>query len=140
MKSNHLLSFSTIWDVIEVSLKQQSCLNIFGFLWTFYRVDWDFMPFVSLFCHKFIICKFNLSFLRLVLETNSFTWLKLHAPISILKLKKWSPIWTCWPYLRSSSGVHPHTVIHYCGWGTCHFYWCWYMDKGVETGDHEIKQ
>ena len=106
MKSNHLLSFSTIWDVIEVSLKQQSCLNIFGFLWTFYRVDWDFMPFVSLFCHKFVISKFTLPFLGLGMEASSFTRLKLRTPTSNLKLKKWSPFWIFYPYIRSSLEVY----------------------------------
>ena len=45
------------------------------------------MPFLSLFCHKFVIRKFILSFLSLVMETNSFTRLKLRIPISDLKLK-----------------------------------------------------
>ena len=40
------------------------------------------MPFVSLLCHKFIIRKFILPFLSLVMETNLFTRLKLCTPIS----------------------------------------------------------
>ena len=37
--------------------------------------------------HKLVICKFILAFLSLLIETNSFTRLKLRAPISNLKLK-----------------------------------------------------
>ena len=45
------------------------------------------MPFVSLFGHKFVIRKFILPFSSLVMETNSFTRLKLRTPISNPKLK-----------------------------------------------------
>ena len=100
----HIFHRSTSnWCFTQV--KQQSCLNIFEFLWIFHRVDWDFTDFISLFYHKFVICKFILSFLSLVMETNSFTRLKLRTPISNLKLKKWSPIWTFYPYMRSWPGV-----------------------------------
>ena len=34
---------------------------------------WDFMPFLTLLCHKFALCKSILPFLSLVMETNSFT-------------------------------------------------------------------
>ena len=100
IKSRTILHiFSTIRDVINIShkLNSNSCLNIFKFSWTFYRVDWDFMIFVSSFCNKFVIRKFILLFLSLVMETDSFIWLKLHTPISNLKLKKLSPVWTFYP-------------------------------------------
>ena len=94
IKSNnitHIFHNSTCnWCFTKV--KQQSCLNIFEFFWIFHREDWDFMAFVSLFYHKFVIREFILSFSSLVMETNSFTRLKLHTPISNLKLKKWSHI------------------------------------------------
>ena len=95
--------FFTIRDIINIShkLNSNSCLNIFEFSWIFYIVDWDSMLFVSLFCNKFVIRKFILPFLSLVMETNSSTWLKLHTPISTLKRKNWSPVWTFYPYMRS---------------------------------------
>ena len=66
--------FSTIRDVIDViEVKKQSCFNIFEFSLTFYIVGGDCMPFLSPFCHKFILHKFALPFLSLVMETNSFT-------------------------------------------------------------------
>ena len=37
----------------------------------------------------------NLTFVLCIssdMETNSFTWLEMHTPISNLKLNKWSPI------------------------------------------------
>ena len=96
------------WCFTEV--KQQSCLNIFEFLWIFHRVDWDFTAFLSLFYHKFVIRKFILPFLSLVMETNSFTRWKLHSPISNLKLKTCSPIWIFYPYMRSSPELY--TLVH----------------------------
>ena len=114
MKNNnitHIFHHSTSgWCFTQV--KQQSCLNIFEFLWIFHRVDWDFIDFVSLFYHKFAICKFILPFLSLVMETNSFTRLKLRTPISNLKLKKWSPIWTFYPYMRSSPEVSTLILLY----------------------------
>ena len=68
-------------------IKVKSCFNIFGFSWTFYRVDWVSCPLVNLLCHKFVLPKFILPFLSLVMKTNSSTWLKLRTPISNLKLK-----------------------------------------------------
>ena len=104
----HIFHHSTgNWCFTQV--KQQYCLNIFEFLWIFHRVDWDVMDFESLFYHKFVICKFILQFLSLVMEKNSFTRLKLHTPILNLKLKQWFPIWTFHPYMRTSPGVS--TVI-----------------------------
>ena len=102
--------FSSIWDLIDVS--KQSCFNIFEFLWTFYRIDWDFMPFVSLFWHKFVIRKFILPFLSLVMKTNSFTRLKLHTPISNLKLKKWFTIGNFYSYMRSLPGVSTPILLY----------------------------
>ena len=64
--------------------KQQSCLNIFEFSWTFYGVCLDFMHFISLFCHKFVIRKLILPFSSLVMEINSFAKLKFRN----LKLKR----------------------------------------------------
>ena len=114
MKNNnitHIFHHSTSgWCFTQV--KQQSCLNIFEFLWIFHRVDWDFIDFVSLFYHKFAICKFILLFLSLVMKTNSFTRLKLHTPILNLKLKKWSPIQTFYPYMRSSPKVSTLTLLY----------------------------
>ena len=120
---------------------QQSCLNIFEFFWIFHKVDWDFMAFVSLFYHKFLIHKFILPFLSLVMETNSFTRLKLHTPISNLKLKKWSPIWTFYPYMRSSPGVSTLILLYV----TVAEVPAIFTDadtriKGVQIGDHKIKQ
>ena len=57
-----LHTFSTIRDVIDVSYNLNSNLAWTPFSWTFYEVCWDFMPFVSLFCHKFVICKLILPF------------------------------------------------------------------------------
>ena len=107
----HILHHLTSnWCFTQV--KKQSCLNIFEFLWIFHRVDWDFTDYISLFYHKFVIYKFILPFLSLVMETNSFTRLKLHTPISNLKLKKWSPIWTFYPYMRSSPGVSTLILLY----------------------------
>ena len=123
------------------SVKQQSCLNIFELFWIFRMVDWDFTAFVSLFYHKFVIRKFILPFLSLVMETNSFTRLKLHTPISNLKLKKWSPIWTFYPYMRSLPGVST-LILFYI---TVAEVPAIFTDadtriKGVQIGDHKIKQ
>ena len=109
-----LHTFFNIWDLIDVSRNLNSNLAwiYWLFLWTFDRVDCDFTPFVSLFCHKFAIRSFILLLLSLVMETNSFTRLKLLTPISNLKLKKWSPIWTFYPYLRSSPGLPTHILLY----------------------------
>ena len=127
------------WYFTQV--EQPSCLNIFEFLWIFHRVDWDFTDFVSLFYHKFVICKFILPFLSLVMETNSFTRLKLRTPISNLKLKKWSPIWTFYPYMRSSPGVSTLILLY----ATVAEVPAIFNDantriKEVQIGDHKIKQ
>ena len=105
-----------------------------------FRVDWDFMPFVSLLSHKFFIRKFILPFLSLVMET--FSWsLKLRTPISNLKLQKWSPIWTFYPYIRSSPGVSTLILLYI----TVAEIPAIITDadtriKGIQIGDHEIKQ
>ena len=113
MKSNNITHiFHPSTSSCFTQVKQQSCLNIFEFLWIFHRVDWDFIDFVSLFYHKFAICKFILPFLSLVMETNSFTRLKLRTPISNLKLKKWSPIWPFYPYMRSSLEVSTLILLY----------------------------
>ena len=98
------------WCFAQV--KQQSRLNIFKFLWIFHREDWDFTDFASLFYHKFVICKFILPFLSLVMETDLFTRLELRTPISNLKLKKWSPIWTFYPCLGSLPGVSTLILLY----------------------------
>ena len=114
-KPTILCTFSTIRHVTDVSHK----LNNSNPAWIslnfceFFRVDWDFTDFVSLLCHKFVICKFILPFLSLVMETNSYTRLKLRTPISNLKLKKWSPIWTFYPYMRSSPGVSSLILLYF---------------------------
>ena len=118
MKTNQLLSkttilhtFSTIRHVIDVSHQFNSNLAwISSNSFESFRVHWDFTAFISLFYHKFVIRKFILPFLSLVMETNSFTRLKLHTPISNLKLKKWSPIWTFYPYI----GVRQRCILSYC--------------------------
>ena len=127
------------WCYAQV--KQQSRLNIFKFLWIFHREDWDFTDFASLFYHKFVICKFILPFLSLVMETNSFTRLKLYIPISNLKLIKWSPIWTFYHYMSSSSGVYTLILLYV----TVTDVPAIFADtdtkiKGVQIGDHKIKQ
>ena len=74
------------------------------------------MPFVSLFCHKCDIPKFILPFPSLVMETNSFTRLKLHTPVSNLKLKKMVSYLNLLPlYEELARGVHSYTVICYYG-------------------------
>ena len=119
----HIFHHSTSnWYFTQV--EQPSCLNIFEFLWIFHRVDWDFTDFVSLFYHKFVICKFILPFLSLVMETNSFTRLKLRTPISNLKLKKWS-FTLIWGVLQECPLSHCYMLL----W-LRHppFHWCWYKD------------
>ena len=119
----HIFHHSTSnWCFIQV--KQQSCLNIFEFLWILYRVDWDFTDFLSLLYHKFVICKFILPFLSLVMETNSFTRLKLRTPISNLKLKKWS-FTLIWGILQGCPLSHCYMLL----WlRHLPFHWCWYKD------------
>ena len=96
METNQLLSkttilhaFSIIRHVIDVSHNLNSNLTwiYLKFFWVFHRADWDFTALVTLFYHKFVIRKFSLPFSSLVMETNSFTRLKFHTPISNLKLK-----------------------------------------------------
>ena len=120
-----LQTFSNIGDVIDL-LK----LNIYlAWTGTFERLGWDYMPFVSLFRHKFVIRKFILPFVSLLIETILFTRSKLLTPISDIKLKKWSLIWSFYPYRRSfPGGVLSHGVLYYRGWGICHFHWRRYKD------------
>ena len=123
----HIFHKSTCnWCFTEV--KQQPCLNIFEFFLIFHIVDWGFTAFVSLFYHKFVIRKFILPFQSLVMETNSFTRLKLHTAISNLNLKKMVYLNLLPLYEEFAKGVQFHTVICYCVWGTCRFHWCWYKD------------
>ena len=84
----------------------------FEFFRIFHKVDWDFTAFVSLLCHKFVICNFILPFPSLVMETNLDTRLKLLTPISKLKLKKWPPIWTFYSYMRSSLGASTFILLY----------------------------
>ena len=102
------------WHVTDVWHKLNSNLAwiSFFFFLIFHIKDWDFTAFVSLFYHKFVIRKFILPFLSLVMETNSLTRLKLHTPISNRKLKKWSPIWTFYPYIRSSPWVYTLILLY----------------------------
>ena len=98
VKTNQLLSkttilhrFSAIRDVIDVSHKLNSnlawiSLNFLESFTEYIRIS----TFVRLFYHKFVIRKFILPFLSLVMETNPL----LHTPISNLRLKKWSPVLT----------------------------------------------
>ena len=111
------------------------------FSWTFYEVCLDFMHFVSLFYHKFVIRKLILPFSSLVMETNLFTRLKFCTPISNPKLKKMVSYLKLLPlYEEFAKGVTSHTVLYYCGWGTCHLHWSCTRTKGVQIEDHEIKQ
>ena len=126
------------WCFTQV--KQQSCLNIFEFLWIFHRVHWDFTVFVSLFCYKFVFRKFILPFLSLVMETNSFTRLKLHTPISNLKLKKWSPIWTFYPYMRSSPEVSTFMLLYVTVAEVPAISLMLIQGLKEDKGDHKIKQ
>ena len=95
-KQQYYTIFSTIRHELDVSHKLNSNLAWIS-SWIFHRVDWDFTATISLLCHKCVICKFILSFLSLVMETNLFTRLKLRTLISNLKLKQWSPIWIFYP-------------------------------------------
>ena len=75
------------------------------------------------------------------METNSFTRLKLCTPISNLKLKIWSPTWTFQPYMRSSPGVSTLILLYV----TVAEVPAIFSDadtkiKGVQIGDHKIKQ
>ena len=82
--------FSTIWKVIHVLNKLNSnlALNLsLNFYEAFDWIDWNFMLFVSFFCHKFVLRKFILPSASLVNATNLITWLKFRKPISNLKLK-----------------------------------------------------
>ena len=75
IKNRILYTFSTIRDVIDFSDKLNNNLALISlnFREPFSRVDWDFKPLASLFCHKPVLCKFILSSLILVMKTNSFT-------------------------------------------------------------------
>ena len=70
------------------------------------------MAFVSLFYHKFVIRMFILPFLNLVMETNSFTRLKLHTPISNLKLTKMVSYLNLLPLYRSSPWVDTLILLY----------------------------
>ena len=120
MKTNQLLSktilrtFSTIRHIIDVSHKLSSNLTWIysNFFLIFHRVDWDLMVFVSLFYHKFVIRMFILPFLSLVMETNSFTRLKLHTSISNLKLTKMVSYLNLLPLYRSSPWVDTLILLY----------------------------
>ena len=74
------------------------------------------MPFVSLFGHKFVIRKFILPFSSLVMETNSFTRLKLRTPILNLKQKKMVSYLNLLPFYEEFARVvHSHAVLDYRG-------------------------
>ena len=100
------------------------------------------MAFVSLFCHKFVIRKLILPFSSLIMEANSFTRLKLPTPISNLKLKKLvSYLNLLYTFMRSSPGVS--TLILF--FITVTEVPAIFTDadariKGVQIGDHEIRQ
>ena len=129
VKTNHLLSLSTIRDVIDVSqVKQQSCLNIFVNFCELFTEQ------IGISCPSQVCSVINLlfvslffPFVTLVMETNSFTWLKLRTAISNVKLKNLSDPFNL--YEEFARGVHSHTVICYCGCCTCYFHWCWYKDQ-----------
>ena len=75
------------------------------------------------------------------METISFTRLKLRTPISKLKLKKWSPIWNFYSYIKSSLGLSTIILLHI----TVAEVPAIFIDvdtraKGIKIGDHETKQ
>ena len=75
------------------------------------------------------------------METNSFTRLKLHTPISNLKLKKMVSYLNLLPLYRSSPGVHILILLYV----TVAEVPAIYTDadtriKAVQIGDHKIKQ
>ena len=83
-KENNITHFPwfELWWISHIS-------KILLYLWIFvnFLQSWlGFMSFVNLLCHKFLLRKFILPFLSLVMKTNSSTWLKLCTPISSLKL------------------------------------------------------
>ena len=90
----------------------------------FHNLRWlGFISFVNLLCHKCVLRRFILPFLSLVIETNLSTWLKLRTPISNIKLKQMVYYLILLPlYKKFARGVHSHTVIYCCGWGTYHFH------------------
>ena len=63
-----LHTFSMIREVVDVPYK--SNLTLISFV-TFLQSRLGFMSLVNLLCHKFLLCKFILPFLSLVMETNS---------------------------------------------------------------------
>ena len=63
-----LHTFSMIREVVDVPYK--SNLTLISFV-TFLQSRLGFMSLVNLLCHKFVLCKFILPFLSLVMETNS---------------------------------------------------------------------
>ena len=150
METNQLLSkttilhaFSIIRHVIDVSHNLNSNLTwiYLKFFWVFHRADWDFTALVTLFYHKFVIRKFSLPFSSLVMETNSFTRLKFHTPISNLKLKKMVSYLKLLPlYEDFAKDVHSRIVLYYCDWVTCHLHWCCTRIKRVQIGFNEIKE
>ena len=63
-----LHTFSMIREVVDVPYK--SNLTLISFV-IFLQSRLGFMSLVNLLCHKFLLCKFILPFLSLVMETNS---------------------------------------------------------------------
>ena len=74
------------------------------------------------------------------METKAFTGLKLRTPISNLKLKKWCPIWSFYPYMSSLPGVYALILLNVTGAEVLTIF----TDAdtkiiGVQIGDHKIK-
>ena len=118
-------------------VKQESCLNIFEFSWTLYRVNWDSLPFGSVLsqsCSSEVysaLFKFGYGgeFIDMiqVVYTNIPSKTKINGLLSD-------------PFTLIS-GVCQRCPLSYCyGWGTCHFTDADARIKGVQIGDHEIKQ
>ena len=99
------------------------------------------MPFASLFCHKFVLLKSVLSFLGLVMQTYSFTWLKLRTPISNLKLKQMVSYLIFLPLHEEFARGVPLILLY----TTVTEVLSIFLDanariKGAQIGDDEIKQ
>ena len=99
------------------------------------------MPFVSLFCHKFVIRKFILPFLSSVMETDSSRRLKLRTSVSNENLKKTISYLNLLPlyekFVRVSTLILFYITVAEV---PAIFTYAETRIKGAQIGDHEIKQ
>ena len=101
---------TTIGDIIDMSNKQNINLSV---------ISLDFLS------------------KNLDLETNSFTWLKLHSPTSNLKLKIVSfltPSPLCEQFARGVHSQHCYTLLR-----LRYLLISLIRIKGIQIGDHQIK-